>query len=207
MSWVSSLYARIEELAAAIGDGLQLRGFLTGGDAGQVQRKASGDDFDMEWADLTTELSGEDDPNYVVLTLGGAGALFAEGVPVEGDLLYAGVSDGYNIWSTDGEQTALLTGEWIALYLRTEDAMLLRLVDTVAAGDFFSASPPTTPVGDFNWSPGDGSSGDPTITAEAVTATPGIIYNQIVAGALVAKWVNISPGLWKRIRFIEDEPS
>lgn len=45
--------ARVEELAKAIGDSLQLRGFKTGGTVGQVPRKVDGTDFNWEWADVS----------------------------------------------------------------------------------------------------------------------------------------------------------
>lgn len=52
MSTLSSLINRVSELAAAIGDALQLRGFKTGGTAGQVPKKSSGTDFAWSWGSV-----------------------------------------------------------------------------------------------------------------------------------------------------------
>jgi len=108
---------------------------------------------------------------YGAATLGGDGALFAEGVPVDGTLAYAGLDGGYHYWSTDGERTQPLTGEWRELLWKPDvDATLLRVVDNALAGTF-AGGPASEPDG-LTFTPSGGASGSPEITVADPPAVP-----------------------------------
>lgn len=84
--------ARVEELAKAIGDSLQLRGFKTGGTVGQVPVKGAGGDFDWEWGSV----SG----------VGGGGFTVSDTPPVDTTMQW------FN--STNGIIYTFYDGFWIA---------------------------------------------------------------------------------------------
>lgn len=52
MNYLQQLLQRVNDLARSVGDALQLRGFKSGGSAGQVPVKNSGTDFDWSWGDV-----------------------------------------------------------------------------------------------------------------------------------------------------------
>jgi hypothetical protein len=61
MASLAALFREISELATSIGNALQLRGFKSGGTAGQVPVKGAGGDYDWAWEDQEGGVA-DDDP-------------------------------------------------------------------------------------------------------------------------------------------------
>jgi hypothetical protein len=115
-------------------------------------------------------------PAYGPITLGGTGALFAAGVPVDGVLLYAGETGQTHIWSTTGEQSPPPDPADFRIFtFKPPDAGGSELArhDGASVALFTDINEPSDPTGEMLWTATGGASGQPVANlSEPAPALP-----------------------------------